>query len=92
MTFVALGATLVAVSRFHGSHALRPAIAIHLFVYTYLYLLFVGAVLHAAAATPRNDLSLLKWLDLVLSVAPMLTAVRIGIAALAGGGDAPNRW
>lgn len=91
MALIALGATLVVVSRFRRSPALPAVIAAHLLVYISLYLLLVGAVLHAAFAKSTSGLSLVQSLDLAMSVGPMVRAIRIVIGSIAGGADAPAR-
>ncbi len=91
LALVALGTTATTVARLHGAAAVRPLIALHLFVYTSLYLLFIGAVCHASMAGPRDGLTILQGLDFGASVAPMAYAVRMCLAAMAGGGDAPAR-
>jgi hypothetical protein len=91
MALIALGATLAVVSRFRRSPALPAVIVAHLLVYLSLYLLFVGAVLHAAFAKPTGGLSFLQSLDLAMSVGPMVGAVRIAIGLITGRGGAPAR-
>jgi hypothetical protein len=91
MALIALGATLAVVSRFRQSPALPAVIVAHLLVYLSLYLLLVGAVLHAAFAQSTTGLNLLQSLDLAMSVGPIGGAVRIAIGSIAGGGDAPAR-
>jgi hypothetical protein len=56
-----------------------------------LYLLFVGAVFHAAFVKPNGDMTLLQIIDLGLSIVPMGAAIRIALDAMARGGDAPAR-
>lgn len=90
MALVALGATLVVVSRFRGSPALPAVIAAHLLVYLSLYLLFVGAVMHAAFAKSTSGVSPLQILDVALSVGPIAAAVRVALAVIAERGDAPT--
>jgi hypothetical protein len=91
MALIALGATLVVVSRFRRSPALPAVIVTHLLVYFSLYLLLVGAILHAAFAKSATGLSFLQSLDLAMSVGPIVGAVRIAFGSIAGGGDAPAR-
>jgi hypothetical protein len=91
MALIALGATLVVASRFRCSLALPALIAAHLLVYSALYFLFVGAVLHAAYFTSTSGLSLVQALDLAMSIVPIVAAARIAIASIAGSGDAPVR-
>jgi hypothetical protein len=85
MSIVALGATLAVVARFDHADRFRPIIAVHAVTYANLYLVFVGAVCHAALTGPRHGLSWLQGLDLLVSVAPMVMAARLALAALAGG-------
>ena len=91
MAFIAMGASLTVVSRFRYSPAQRAMMAANLFTYSTLYLLFVGAVVHSAMAPSVNGLSRLQGLDLALSIAPMIAAVRIAVAAIAGDEDVPAR-
>ena len=91
MALIALGATFAVVSRFRCSPVRRHLFAAHLFVYSTLYLLFVGAVLHAVMARPGNGLSLSQGLDLVLSIVLIVAATRIVLMAIAGDGDVPAR-
>jgi hypothetical protein len=91
MALIALGSTLAVFSRFRRSPALPAVIVAHLLVYLSLYLLLVGAVLHAAFAKSTGALSLLQSLDLAMSVGPILGAVRIAIGSIAGRGHAPAR-
>jgi hypothetical protein len=91
MALITLGATLAVASRFRCSAALPALIAAHLLVYSALYLLFVGATLHAAFMTSMNGLRFVQALDLGMSIVPIVAAARIAIAAIAGGWDAPAR-
>jgi hypothetical protein len=91
MALITLGATLAVASRFRRSPAFAWLIVAHLLVYSSLYLLFVGAVLHASFMQSSSGLSLLQSLDFALSMAPMVAAIRIALAEIAGGGDAPAR-
>jgi hypothetical protein len=86
MSLVALGATLEGGARYGQVSRLRPLIAVHAVVYANLYLVFVGAVCHAALTGPRHGLSWTQGIDLLVSVAPMVVAGRLAFAALAGGG------
>jgi hypothetical protein len=79
---VALGATGAVVRQFRTSAHLRIALAAHLFVYVSLYLIFVGAVTHAALAGPRNGLSFLKGLDFGMSAGLMLLVVKLSLARI----------
>jgi hypothetical protein len=88
---IALGATLAVVSRFRYSSTLPALVITQLFVYLILYMLFVGAVIHAAFAKIDGSMTLLQGFDVGLSVMPMIAAVRIAIAAIAADGDVPAR-
>jgi hypothetical protein len=66
-------------------------VAIHAAVYANLYVVFVGAVCHAAMTGPHHGLSWLQVVDLVLSVLPMALVARLAIGTATGGGDAPAR-
>ena len=85
MSLIALGATLAIVSRLGQASRLRPLIAVHAVVYANLYLVFVGAVCHAALTGPRHGLSWIQGIDLLFSVAPMVVAARLVVTALAAG-------
>ncbi|MEX0613412.1 MAG: hypothetical protein WD738_11930 [Pirellulales bacterium] len=89
--FIALGATLATVDRFRGAAALRFLVVTHLFVYVSLYFLFVGAVCHAAISGAQNGLAFLQGFDFGVSAVVMAQVVRLSLAAVAGGGDAPAR-
>jgi hypothetical protein len=91
MALITLGATLAVASRFRCSPALPALIAAHFLLYSMLYLLFIGAVLHAAFAKSNGGLGFLQALDLAVSILPMATAIRISIRCIAGGVDAPAR-
>jgi hypothetical protein len=87
MAIVALGATGATVGRSRTSSAAITVIAGHLFVYVNLYLLFVGAVCHAAVQGPETGVSFLQALDMGVSVVPMALVVRKSLTAI--GGRAP---
>lgn len=91
-TLVALGATGALINQLRVSARLPIAISAHLFVYVSLYLLFVGAVAHSAMTGPQDGLSFLQGLDFGISAGLMTLAVRMALASIAGGGDAPARW
>jgi hypothetical protein len=91
MALVALGASVATAHQLRSAPISCVVIAAHLFVYLNLYLLFVGAVCHAATQAPQDGLTLLQNLDLGGSVVPMALVVRRSVAAIAGGGDAPAR-
>ena len=91
MVLIALGATLVTTSRFRDTAALRCALVIHLFVYMSLYLIFIFAVCDAAMRGPQAGLGFVQVLDFGLSAALMIFVVRLSIASITGGEDAPAR-
>jgi hypothetical protein len=91
MSLVALGANLEAIRRLRNAKSRSPFIAAHLFTYASLYLVFVGAVFHAAMAAGQDGLAFLQKLDLVVSVGPMALAVRKALTALSGVDDIPAR-
>lgn len=74
MALIALGATGATVARFRGTQALVPVIVLHVAIYGGLYVLFVGATLHAAA---RNDagIGLPAAIDLAASLGPVTAAL-----------------
>jgi hypothetical protein len=83
VAMVALGASLAVVARFGHAGRFRPLIAVHAVVYANLYLVFVGAVCHAALTGPRHGLSWLQGVDLLVSVVLMVVAARLALGALA---------
>ena len=91
MALVALGATATTIARLRGAAAFRTLMAAHLFVYVSLYLLFVGAVCHAALTGPQDGLTFLQGLDLGVSAAVMMLVARLSLAVVDGGEDAPAR-
>jgi hypothetical protein len=90
MALIALGATLATAWRYRCSPALPALIAAHLLVYSTLYVLLVGAVLHAAFAKSAG-LDFLQVFDLGLSVGLMVAAIRIALLAIAGDGNVRAR-
>jgi hypothetical protein len=91
ISLVALGATLSVVTRFRSSPARPYLIAAHSFVYFTLYLLVIGAVLHASMAQPGDGLRLVQAIDLLLSMVPMVAAIRAALTASAADEDVPAR-
>jgi hypothetical protein len=93
MALVALGATGATIVRLANHRAAPLLVAAHLLVYGSLYLLFVGAVLHAAAAASPRGLELRLCLDLAASIWPMAVAGKLAVAAVIrrGGEDASTR-
>jgi hypothetical protein len=84
VSIVAMGATLAVAARFGRAGRFRPLIAAHAVVYANLYVVFVGAVCHAALTGPRYGLSWLQGVDLLVSVVLMVVAARLALVALAG--------
>jgi hypothetical protein len=91
VALIAMGATSALIARFRCSPSLPVIAGAHLFVYSSLYLLFVGAVFHSAVAKPGGGMSFLLCVDVALSILPMSAAVRIALGAIAGDGDVPAR-
>jgi high-affinity Fe2+/Pb2+ permease len=91
IALVALGATLAVLSRFRSSATLRLVVAAHLCVYSTMYLLFVGAVLHAAMGRTGAGLNLVQGLDLGVSIGAIIAMFRIALIAVARDGDVPAR-
>jgi hypothetical protein len=91
VAIIALGATRVVGLRFGNSPARQALVAAHLVVYSSLYLLFVGAVIHAAFVKPAAGLSILQAMDLTTSALPIIASIRIALGSIAAGGDAPAR-
>lgn len=91
VSLIALGATIATIARLHRAASLRSGIAIHLFVYASLYLLFIGAICDAVIRSPSGGLTLAQTIDLGLSAGVMAFVARACVAAIIGGGDAPAR-
>ena len=83
MALVAAGATGETCARLAGSPLLPIAVAGHLFVYSSLYFIFVGAVCHAALAKPHGGIGALLILDVAASAFLMAFAVRMAVVAVA---------
>lgn len=73
MALLALGATGATLARFGGSPSFPTILAVHVVVYAGLYVLFVGATLHAAA-TQHGGVDWWRAVDLAVSVWPMIAA------------------
>jgi hypothetical protein len=83
MALVALGATGATVVRLSGQgSAVLPLLAVHLFVYSSLYLLMIGSACHSASSDPERGWHLLKSLDLVASLGPIALAARWSATAI----------
>jgi hypothetical protein len=80
MAVLTLGATNSTLARFRGSSALPTLMLAHAAVYLSLYVLLIGATLHAALPTLR--LSVGTALDLVASILPMALAIRSVVGSL----------
>lgn len=94
MSLVALGATALTIARVCRHWAAAFVLALHLTIYVGLYLLFVGALCHAATAGPRPGWHSWQMLDLGLSIWPMALALRWALAAIlssTSGEDATTR-
>ena len=91
LALLVMGATIALILRFRCSPVLPAITTAHLLVYSALYLLFVGAVFHAAFAKPGGGVTLLQCADLGLSVIPMVAAMRIALATIADDADVPAR-
>jgi hypothetical protein len=78
------GATNATIGRPLDKAALGRHLILSAFVYASLYVLFVGAVLDAAARTSPGRLAPLQVLDLVLSVVLIVVAVRTAVLAIVG--------
>ena len=93
MAIVALGATCAMLARVRWSPARLPAMLVHLAVYGSLWANFVGAALHAANTRSGPRLEVATAIDVLLSVVPMLAAVRLALAGCEadGAGDASHR-
>jgi hypothetical protein len=91
VALIALGATIVTIARLDRTASTRSGIAIHLFVYASLYLLFIGAICDAAIRGSSGGLTLAQTIDLGLSAGVMAFVARLCVTAIIGGGDAPAR-
>ena len=81
MALVALGASLATVERFRGTPLAAPVLIGHLATYGAMYVLFVGAVLHAASRTSGG----IGWaiaIDLAISIWPLAIAAGFVIDVL----------
>ncbi len=90
MALIALGATLTTIERFKDTATLRGLVAVHLFVYVKLYLLFVAATCHFAMSGQAVGLNLAQTLDLVASIGIMAVVLRRSLVAIFAEG-APAR-
>jgi len=84
MGFLTLGATGATLARFGRSPILRTILPVHMVVYAGLYVLYFGAVCHAAGTADDGGWSAARIADLAASVWPMIAALRLSIAALRG--------
>jgi hypothetical protein len=91
MSLIALGATLATLDRLRGMVALRGVVAIHLFVYLSLYLLFIGAVGYSTTTGPQIGLTTHQALDFLVSAGVMALVLRRSLAAMLAGSDATAR-
>jgi hypothetical protein len=91
MALIALGATAVVIDRCRRAAAWRGVAALHLTVYTSLYLLFVGAMYHAAFTATQDGFTLLQRIDLAASAAIMVLVVRLSLAVVTRNSDAAQR-
>jgi hypothetical protein len=76
MAIIALGATEATISRFRGLAAALPVVVLHGVTYVLLYVLFIGARLHGAAAASEAGISGFAALDLTASLVPMALALK----------------
>jgi hypothetical protein len=76
IAIIALGATDAMVSRFRGSTTAWPIMALHGTFYVMLYILFVGARIHASATALTPGVGRLSMLDLIASAYPMSIALK----------------
>ena len=76
MAILTLGATDSTLARFRGTPAIVPVILLHTAAYVTLYVLFLGAALHAATATAAAGPSVWATLDLAASAVPMAIAIQ----------------
>ena len=82
MAIVTLGATQSTLARFRQSPALPTVLLFHAALYLSLYVTFVCALLYGPTEASAHALSLLKALDLAMSIAPMAIALQIVGASL----------
>jgi hypothetical protein len=88
VSLIALGATIATIARLHRTASLRSGIAIHLFIYASLYLVFIGAICDAAIRGPDGGLTLVQTIDLGMSAGLMAWVVRACVAVFLRGVDA----
>ena len=81
MALVALGATAASIARFRRTTALLPISLLHVAIYGGLYALFVGATLHATAASAAG-IGLPTVIDLAVSIWPVAAALLLVVAVL----------
>ena len=91
LAFIAMGSTGALIKLLRFSTKLRPVVAAHVIVYVSLFLLFVGAVSHAAMSGPQNGLSFLQGLDFGVGAGLMVLATRMSLEAMAWDADATVR-
>ena len=80
MALVAWGATAALGSRMANSPFVGTAMVVHLFVYLSLYLVFVGAVIHAAISGPQSGIGAPLILDCGTSAVLMTMVIRKAVA------------
>jgi hypothetical protein len=84
LAIIALGTT-IETTRGRRRAANHPGLmAVHLFVYTSLYVLFIGAICDASMRRSLGGLSLLEFIDLGMSVGVMVLVARLCIASIFG--------
>ncbi len=94
MSLVALGATGATIAWLNRSGWPRLLLLPHLAIYAALYILFIGALWHAASQGPQHSWQLSQWLDVALSIWPMAAAFNLALLAATGrvrGEDATSR-
>ena len=91
MSLVTLGATGVTITRLRGSSLLWPALIMHFATYGAIYVLFIGAALHAADTRLGPRLDAITIGDIIVSLVPMQVAGRLVWAAFECAGDPLDR-
>jgi hypothetical protein len=81
MALLTLGATGATLARFGGSPSLRPILVVHIVTYAGLYVLFIGATLHAATKQ-GGGIGWQQAIDLSASLLPMIVAMRLSLRAV----------
>ncbi len=91
LAFIAMGSTGALINQLRGSTKLLATVAAHIIVYVSLFLLFVGAISHAAMSGPQDGLSFFQGLDFGVGAGLMVLSTRMSLEAMAWDADSPVR-